>query len=83
MLSQVADDVPHGIQGLSLLFAAGGGIDTQQTGVRMVGHIGIYGIAQPPLLPQLLEEAGGAASPQDGVEQQQGVALVIPIGQAG
>lgn len=36
VLSQIADDVPNGFQGLGLLLAASGGIDAQQSGVRTV-----------------------------------------------
>lgn len=64
MLGQVADDIPDGVQGLCLLLTACGGVDAQQAGVRMIGHIGIDGVAQAPLLPQFLEQAGGAAAPR-------------------
>ena len=49
----------------------------------MVGDVGIHGVTQSPLLPQLLKQTGGAAAAQNGVEQQKLIAPLVQVGQAG
>ena len=83
MVGQLAHQIPHGIQGLALLLPIQGGVHPQKAGIGVVGHIGVYGIAQTPLFPQLLEQAGGAAPAQQGVEQQQLGPPGIQIGERG
>ncbi len=72
---------PHGVQGRRLLLLVQGGVDAQKAGVRVVGHIGVDGVAEAPLLPHLLEEPGGAAAAQQGVEQQQLLPPGVQIGE--
>ena len=83
VVGQLPHDGPDGLQGPLFLLLIQGGVDPQKAGVGVVGHIGVDGVAQPPLFPQLLEQPGGAPAPQDGVEQQQGVPLLVQIGQGG
>ena len=70
MIRQLQRHPPGPLQGGPLLVPADGGVDAQQAGVGVVGHVGVHRVAQPPLLPQLLEQPGGAAAPQQGVEEQ-------------
>ena len=49
-----------------------GRVDAEQARVRVAGPVGVDAVAQPLLLPHLLEQAGGHPAPQDGGEQLQG-----------
>ena len=83
MVGQVAHQGPHGVQGLALLLPVQGGVYAEKARVGVVRYIGVHGVAQAPFLPQLLEQAGGAAPAQQGVEQQQLGPPLIQIGEGG
>ena len=61
ILSQPAHHIPQGVQGPPPPAPAHRGVHPQKTGVPVVGVKGVHRVAQPLLLPQLLEQPGGAA----------------------
>lgn len=83
LLEQPLHYVPDRVQGLALLLFSNGGIDAKKPCILVVGHIGVDGIAQAALLPDLLKQARGAPSPQQGVEQLELPPPGVQIGRGG
>ena len=83
LLGKLGDHPADGLQSLLLGVPVQGHVDAVHAGVGMACPVGVDGIAQALLLPDLLEEAGGHPAAQDGGEGLEGEAPGGVIGQAG
>ena len=83
VVGEVPDRGADGLQGLGLGLPAQGSVDGEDPGLGVAGAVGVDGVAQAPLLPDLLPQPGGHAGAQHGGEELEGEAPGVPVGQAG
>ena len=82
-LGQLLYDAAHGGEGIFLRVGRKSGVQTDQTGVPVVGEVGVYGVAKAAFLTHLLKQPGGHAAAQQRGQQVDLKAPLIQIGQGG
>src|SRR5690606_5958076 len=79
LVELVAADLQHVVH----LRGAAAGVHAEQAAVGEAGGVRVHAVGQAALLADLLEEAGGHAAAEGGVEDAHGPAAVVGAGEAG